>query len=508
VHSDRWAEFIDLARWMRARPTFGLERDYRLRLAEAVGRLIDAAQRGRGLADPARMLAECHLSGLETVLPPRQLSRLVEWAEHDEGGLAAALKTFADPVGDPERQVKRFVEAVEAGPGTDSFLGGGLAVGSLLAFGGSPETQPIMSGRFSHLRQLLDDGGPESDIGDAYRRNLAFARRVEAALRRSGVPVRDMIDVESVVSLCAASGALWTKNGDAAERRRTSDADVYLAACLLYRNEAAHLAEWIEFHRLVGVERFYLYDNESDDHDLEVLAPYVEQGIVGLHQWPEPWSGARQVLCYDECVATHGSEARWIAFIDADEFLFSPTGRPLSEILVDYERWPGVVANWVMFGTSGHVAHPGGLVLENYTTRFDGTRADLTRMGMLGRANDTFKSIVDPAMATRCANLHAWEYARGTAVNENGYPISSRSIFTKSPSTERLRINHYFARSEADLRAKYARRLGYLNRYGPDADPLPPSTELHRSHAGATDDAILSYLPALREALRRRARSS
>ena len=39
-------------------------------------------------------------------------------------------------------------------------------------------------------------------------------------------------------------------------------------------------AEWIEFHRLVGVERFFLYDNGSTDDHREVLAPYVEEGIV------------------------------------------------------------------------------------------------------------------------------------------------------------------------------------------------------------------------------------
>lgn len=32
---------------------------------------------------------------------------------------------------------------------------------------------------------------------------------------------------------------------------------VYLAVCAIFRDEAPYLAEWIEFHRLVGVEHFY-----------------------------------------------------------------------------------------------------------------------------------------------------------------------------------------------------------------------------------------------------------
>ena len=57
------------------------------------------------------------------------------------------------------------------------------------------------------------------------------------------------------------------------ERRR-----VYLAACTIYRDDADYLGEWIEFHRLVGVERFVLYDNGSTDDHLDVLAPYLEEG--------------------------------------------------------------------------------------------------------------------------------------------------------------------------------------------------------------------------------------
>ena len=34
----------------------------------------------------------------------------------------------------------------------------------------------------------------------------------------------------------------------------------YLSICAIYRDEAPYLVEWIEFHRLVGVEHFYLYD--------------------------------------------------------------------------------------------------------------------------------------------------------------------------------------------------------------------------------------------------------
>lgn len=38
---------------------------------------------------------------------------------------------------------------------------------------------------------------------------------------------------------------------------------VYLSICAIFKDEAPYLPEWIEFHRSVGVERFFLYDNSA-----------------------------------------------------------------------------------------------------------------------------------------------------------------------------------------------------------------------------------------------------
>jgi hypothetical protein len=109
--------------------------------------------------------------------------------------------------------------------------------------------------------------------------------------------------------------------------------------------------------------------------------------------------------------------------------------------------------------------------------------------------------VIDPAAVTRCVGAHRFESRRGRTVDENGYPVYWNK--TKSPSFERLRINHYFARSEADLRTKHARRGSDR---GADLRSLPPSEELQREHAsGVRDEAILRYLPPLRDALQRRA---
>src|SRR5688572_30328980 len=130
---------------------------------------------------------------------------------------------------------------------------------------------------------------------------------------------------------------------------------VYLSVCAIYRDEAPYLREWVEFHRLVGVERFFLYNNRSVDDHLEALAPRIEDGTVVQTEWPMV-PGQRGA--YDHCLQERRDQSRWIAFVDIDEFLFSPTGRPVSEVLADYEQWPGIGVNRLRFGTSGHKVRP------------------------------------------------------------------------------------------------------------------------------------------------------
>jgi hypothetical protein len=63
------------------------------------------------------------------------------------------------------------------------------------------------------------------------------------------------------------------------------------AICAVFRDEAPYLAEWVEFHRLVGVEHFFLYDDRSRDASRDVLAP---QGTGGRRN-RRVWASAKAV---------------------------------------------------------------------------------------------------------------------------------------------------------------------------------------------------------------------
>ena len=262
----------------------------------------------------------------------------------------------------------------------------------------------------------------------------------------------------------------------------------YLSICAVYRDEAPYLREWVEFHRLVGVERFFLYDNRSGDEHREVLAPYVADGSVTIHDWPQ-WPA--QIQAYDHCLKQHSEDSRWIAFIDLDEFLFSPEGTPLAGVLREFEEFPGVGVNWAVFGSSGHRTTPAGLVIESYLRRTDDPGI-----------NRHIKSIVDPRRVRGFCVPHFFMYDQGLAVDEQQRPITGPPYsHTDGVSFDRLRLNHYATKSEEEFRLKLAR--------GP-ADSSIPKRErfseaqlarIARQYDEVEDRTILMHLPQLRERL-------
>jgi hypothetical protein len=251
--------------------------------------------------------------------------------------------------------------------------------------------------------------------------------------------------------------------------------------------EARYLAEWVTFHRTQGVERFYLYDNRSTDDWRTELRPEIEAGIVEVHQWAEV-PGQRSA--YDDCLRRHRTDTRWIAFIDLDEFLFSPAGVPLPEILRRFDTHPGVVVNWRIYGTNGWKHSPDGLVIENHPLRGPDDHA----------ANSIVKSIVYPrkALGVTQESVHYFRL-RGNPVGEDGRPAL---LPRREPTTaDLLRINHYYAKSEEEFQRKAARpradRGVVTDRHSPSAAAVgwsPPDP-------AAEDDSIRQFGPRLRTAL-------
>ena len=224
------------------------------------------------------------------------------------------------------------------------------------------------------------------------------------------------------------------------ENRKIKEMD-YLSVVTIMRNEGKYVKEWLDYHILVGVERFYIYDNESTDNLADVLEPYIKQGIVVYKYFPGDKKNGIQAQAYMDCIQNYKNETQWLAIIDADEFIVPMKHNTVPELLKDYESVPGLSINWLMFDSNGHDKKPRGGVLENYT------RCNPDYQGTI------IKSIVNPRMVSYPEG-HCCRYKDAAlAVDENFRPVphGNETLF---PHTNKIRINHYWTKSKEEYLAK------------------------------------------------------
>jgi len=140
------------------------------------------------------------------------------------------------------------------------------------------------------------------------------------------------------------------------EKPRKNKYKYFLSIATQFQQEGRFLKEWIEYHKLIGVDHFYLYNNNSTDDFLEVLEPYIESGEVDLIDWPSDPSRSwamSQYCSVRRAIYDYQDETRWLAIMDVDEFLVPLEHYSLIDFLNEHEKYGQIVVMWRFFGTSG-----------------------------------------------------------------------------------------------------------------------------------------------------------
>lgn len=263
----------------------------------------------------------------------------------------------------------------------------------------------------------------------------------------------------------------------------------------MVRNESPYLAEWLEFHRMVGVEHVYLYDNRSTDALEATVAPFVDDGFVTLIDASDdanlPSGGELQRIVYADAIGTHGGNWRWMAIIDADEFLFPAEGSSMSAALRQYDDLSALVVPWTNFGHSGHLKRPQGLVIESYTQSVAPSKEPAMRQLL------KWKTIVWPEKVLSVRNPHFCGTVAGVGgFDERGVFIASNRDYPGSTlACNRLRLNHYYLKSKAEFEVKLQK--GWFARIH---DERVQRAEYIEGHA-VYDDAALRFVPDLKRRL-------
>lgn len=293
-------------------------------------------------------------------------------------------------------------------------------------------------------------------------------------------------------------------------------ADDRIAVAAIFRDQALYLEEWLVFHQLVGVDHFFLYDNNSSDEPNDVLLPFKKLGIVTLVPWNIPFHERAAQLAYANALQRSRGYYRWLACLDIDEFLFAPRSYTLHATLRQRRKYPGIVVHWQCYGSSGHQGYSSGTVIERFQYR---APRNWVR-------NRRVKSIVNPERAIRPTGCHHFQYAQGAlAVTESGRevrelpkrywlkrlrpflgklpirllrlidPYAIGGLSSSSVVVNDLRINHYPVKSREEFvqKSSFMKEKGRYR--GIDYFSYHDCNAIH-------DPILLRYLPELTLRLR------
>jgi hypothetical protein len=271
-----------------------------------------------------------------------------------------------------------------------------------------------------------------------------------------------------------------------------------LSIAAIIKNEE-YILQWIEYHRMVGVQHFYIYDNESTNGLEQQLQKYIQDGIVTYIYWPGKY---QQFPVYKHAVSHFQYDTKWLAIIDGDEYIVPvEEGTLIPQILDEIDSHymnpvfdtprirecyflGGVGINWHVYGTSGHKTRCNGLLFENYRYRAD---SDCS-------VNSIIKTICNPRLVADIINPHFVIYIPDyCTISENGSVIPHAFFF--DATYKKLCINHYVCKSEEEYMEKNQR--GW-----PDVDTKIPTSALYTAsveYSKVYDPIMNRYIDELKQ---------
>ncbi len=232
-----------------------------------------------------------------------------------------------------------------------------------------------------------------------------------------------------------------------------------VSICAIFKDEAPYLKEWIEFHLIVGIEHFYLYNNNSTDNYMDILRPYIDNGVVTLKDWNIPQG---QMQAYKDFADTYSGETRWVGFIDIDEYVVPNKADSVYDFLKQFNNRPSVLIYWKIFGTSGRKTRDiNGLVTEDFVVAWSKyVNVGKFFLNTAYEYDPVFK--LDGKMHStwaKCKGIHLPPVNVFNKVCTYGCnPVSGRDM--------PIQINHYLLKSYDEYMDRKAKRGGGVHPVG------------------------------------------
>jgi hypothetical protein len=209
---------------------------------------------------------------------------------------------------------------------------------------------------------------------------------------------------------------------------------------LTARNEGRYLTEWLIHYQLLGADKFIVYYNDSTDGMVELLDFLAPLFNITILDNSAPPKTSPQLSAYAHAIQAlrEVHECEWVAFFDADEFLFFDSSIGSIHDAISYatkkaeHEIHNICINWKWFVSTDTFRWKPGRT----TTRFSNCFPHSMK-----------KCIFRPQYALSLERVHFPTLLSGAkSVTPDGEAIENIALDTYDTCSNTMFLNHYFAR--------------------------------------------------------------
>ncbi len=246
----------------------------------------------------------------------------------------------------------------------------------------------------------------------------------------------------------------------------------------MIKDESEYINEWISYYINLGVEHFFIYDNNSTDDLYKVLSSYINAGLVTLFFWPKSYG---QWDAFNHAKFLVDGKAKFLGFFDIDEFLVLKNDENIYKFLIRLNA-DQVLIPWKTFGYCGNYSKPKTLVTESYLY------ANNNKV-------EHVKHFFRPESVIN-AGVHCSTPLNGAIVKMEDGEIVSPNHICENPKYLNAQVNHYQTKSfeEFTERVSKGEAAPFVNKIVP-----PFSTIDLKSNLLNFDDSALRYVNSTKE---------
>lgn len=195
------------------------------------------------------------------------------------------------------------------------------------------------------------------------------------------------------------------------------------------KDEDNYIAEWLDYNFKLGFNKIFIYANDWNYKNNDSRVSVIN------------FNGRRkQAAAYNDFKRNRSKGYDWVAFFDVDEFLVLHKHCCIHNFLQSYNSCKAIGINWAVFGNNGHTK----IIDNNYNVIDRFTKRSTEDYG----ENTHIKSIVKlPDVGYQGVHClyNTWHNLKGQA---------RQGHWNKPVDWSIAQLNHYYTKSEEELRIK------------------------------------------------------